>query len=124
MILVDTSVWVDHLRHGEPRLVQALESSLVLSHPFVIGELACGDLRDRARVLAALESLAQSPMATHAETLAFLHRYKLYGRGIGWTDVHLLASTALAAGSLLWTRDKRLAAVATNLGLGYREVTK
>jgi predicted nucleic acid-binding protein len=124
VILVDTSVWVDHLRRSEPQLVQALESGWVLSHPFVIGELACGDLHNRAHVLAALESLPQSPMATHAEALTFLHRYKLHGYGAGWIDIHLLASTALAAGSLLWTRDKRLAGVATNLGLGYQEVTK
>ena len=120
MILVDTSVWVDHLRHGDPKLTQELESGLVLSHPFVIGELACGDLRDRARVLAALESLPQSPQATQAEALSFLHRHKLHGCGIGWIDVHLLAATALAAGSSLWTRDKRLIAVAEGLGLNHR----
>ncbi|MGB9428817.1 MAG: type II toxin-antitoxin system VapC family toxin [Gammaproteobacteria bacterium] len=124
MILVDTSVWVDHLRRGEPTLVQALQSSLALCHPFVIGELACGDLRGRVDVLAALGALPQTPIATQAEALAFLHRHKLYGRGIGWIDIHLLASTVLAAGSSLWTRDKRLGMVATDLGLNYQEEIK
>lgn len=124
VILVDTSVWVDHLRHGEPKLVQALESSLVLCHPFVIGEVACGDSRDRTHLVAALDALPQTPVATHAEALTFLHRHELYGRGIGWIDIHLLASTALAAGSTLWTQDKRLAAAATDLGLSYQEETE
>lgn len=119
MILVDSSVWIDHLRKAEPALVQILESGLVLCHPFVIGELACGHLRQRAKVLAALNNLSAAPMATDAEALTMLNRHHLAGRGIGWVDVHLLTSTALAGNAQLWTRDKRLAAVAKDLQLGY-----
>jgi predicted nucleic acid-binding protein len=99
--------------------VKVLESGLVLCHPFVIGELACGHLRDRARVLDTLADMPAAPVATHIEALAFLNRHTLAGRGVGWVDVHLLASTALAGGARLWTRDKRLAALAADIGLGY-----
>lgn len=122
MILVDTSVWVDHLRHNDTGLAWALESSLVLCHPFVIGELACGSLRQRAVVLDALAKLTMAPVATHDEAMLFAQRHALAGCGIGWVDVHLLASTALAGGARLWTRDKRLAAVAERLGLAYAAV--
>lgn len=88
-------------------------------HPFVIGELACGQWHNRDRVLGALADLPVAPVATHDEALVFLARHALAGRGIGWVDVHLLASTALAGGAKLWTRDKRLAGAATNLGLAY-----
>lgn len=121
MILVDTSVWVEHLRRGEAVLAQMLESSLVLCHPFVAGELACGHLHGRAEVLDALGKLPRAPIARHDEALMFLDRHGLAGHGIGWVDVHLLASTALAGSAHLWTRDKRLAAVAADLGFGYPE---
>lgn len=120
MILVDTSVWVDHLRRGDAKLALALESGLVLCHPFVVGELACGHLHHRATVLDALGKLPQIPLATHDEAMLFTDRHGLTGRGIGWVDVHLLAGTALAGDAYLWTRDKRLAAVAGDLGLGYQ----
>lgn len=119
MILVDTSVWIDHFRRRDASLVHLLDAGLVLCHPFVIGELACGHLRDRARILDALGSLASAPVAAHHEAILFLHRHALAGRGIGWLDVHLLASTALAADARLWTRDKRLASVAAGLGMAY-----
>jgi predicted nucleic acid-binding protein len=119
VILVDTSVWVDHLRRSDADLAQALASGLVLCHPFVIGELACGNLRYRAMVLDALANLAVAPVATHDEAMLFAQRHALAGRGIGWVDVHLLASTALAGDARLWTRDKRLAAVAMELGVAH-----
>lgn len=101
-------------------MAQALESTLVLCHPFVVGELACGHLRDGARVLNTLSQLPFAPVATHQEALVFLDRHGLAGRGIGWVDVHLLASTALAGSARLWTRDKRLAGVAADLDLKYQ----
>ena len=117
MILVDTSVWIDHLRQGEPELVRALEAHQVLAHPFVVGELACGNLKDRATFLRWLRALPEAPVATESEALAFIDRRALMGRGIGYLDVHLLASVALAGDATLWTRDKRLGAVARELGL-------
>jgi len=121
MILVDTSVWVDHLRDGTPALAAALEQGSVLMHPFVLGELACGNLKNRGEVLQLLEELPAAPMATDPEALDFIERRALMGRGIGYVDVHLLASVALAGTAQLWTRDKRLAAVAADLELAYAE---
>ena len=119
MILVDTSVWVEHLRSGNATLADELQAGRVLTHPFVIGELACGNLRNRREVLVLLGRLPSVPTATHAEALGFLERRALMGRGIGFIDVHLLASVALAAPAQLWTRDKALSAVATELNLDY-----
>ena len=121
MILVDTSVWVDHLREGAPALAAALEKGNVLMHPFVLGELACGNLKNRGEVLQLLDDLPVAPMATDAEVLDFIARRALMGRGMGYIDVHLLASVALAGTAQLWTRDKRLAAVAVDLELAYAE---
>ena len=121
MILVDTSVWVDHLRDGTPALAAALEQGRVLTHPFVLGELACGNLKNRGEVLQLLGELPAAPMATDPEALDFIERRALMGRGIGYVDVHLLASVALAGIAQLWTRDKRLAAVAADLELAYAE---
>ena len=121
MILVDTSVWVDHLRSGEPALVSALETGIVLTHPFVIGELACGNLKNRAEVIGLLQQLPAAPVATEAEALAFIDAQALMGRGIGYIDVHLLASAALAGDAGLWTRDRRLARVAGDVGLAFAE---
>jgi predicted nucleic acid-binding protein len=117
MILPDTSVWVDHLRYSDERLVDALEGTRVLTHPFVIGELACGQLRDRRLVLDLLAQLPRAPVATDPEALAFIEARRLMGTGIGYVDVHLLASTALGDGVRLWTRDRRLAEVARDLDL-------
>ena len=116
MILVDSSVWIDHFRTIDPRLVASLEAGLVVCHPFVIGELACGRLGRRTQVLAELALLRAAPVASHAEALGFLERHGLQGRGVGWVDAHLLASAALASGTL-WTHDKRLAAIAVELDL-------
>ena len=121
MILVDTSVWVDHLRDGTPALAAALEQGRVLTHPFVLGELACGNLKNRSEVLQLLGELPAAPMATDPEALDFIERRALMGRGIGYVDIHLLASVALAGTAQLWTRDKRLAAVAADLELAYAE---
>ena len=116
MILVDTSVWIDHLRRGDPRLSALLNTQKVLTHPFVAGELALGSLRQRAIVLGALRDLPQAATANADEVLAFIESRALAGQGIGYVDVHLLASVALTPGILLWTRDKHLRAVAERLG--------
>ncbi|MGH7665013.1 MAG: type II toxin-antitoxin system VapC family toxin [Gemmatimonadaceae bacterium] len=111
MILVDTSVWVDHLRAGDPRLIDALNADAVCTHPFVLGELACGNLRPRHQVLSLLGKLPVVPVASDAEALEFIERRSLMGRGIGYIDVHLLASAVLSGTTRLWTRDRRLATV-------------
>lgn len=117
MILADTSVWVEHFRRSDPRLADALEEGTVVVHPFVIGELACGHLRPRRPVLDLLARLPSAPVATHAEALEFIDARDVAGRGIGYVDVHLLASLALGADVRLWTLDRRLARVARDLGL-------
>lgn len=117
MILVDTSVWIDYLRYGDPALADALEAGQVLVHSFVVGELACGNLKNRAEFLRLLRTLPPAPVATEAEALAFIDGRGLMGRGIGYLDVHLLASVVLEGTATLWTRDKRLAAVAEEMGL-------
>lgn len=119
MILVDTSVWIEHLRKGVPELAAALEAGQVLMHPFVMGELACGNLRNRVEILDLLSKLPAAPVANDAETLAFIDSHGLMGQGIGYIDVHLLASVALSSAGRLWTRDKRLATVAGSMKLGY-----
>lgn len=121
MILVDTSIWIDHLRKGAPRLAAALEQGSVLMHPFVLGELACGKLKNRREVLRLLGDLPAAPVATDREALDFIEQRALMGRGMGYIDVHLLASVALAGSARLWTRDKRLSAVAAELDLAYAE---
>ena len=120
MILVDTSVWVDHLRSGVEDLKEELERGAVLMHPFILGELACGNLRDRTSLLGLLANLPPAVVATDAETLAFIERRALYGKGIGYVDMHLLASVQLTAGATLWTRDRRLRGVAESLGGAFR----
>ena len=94
MILVDTSVWIDHFRSNDPALVSALTAGFVSTHPFVIGELACGSLKNRGELIALLQQLPSAPVATNAEALAFIEGRSLMGRGIGYVDVHLLASAA------------------------------
>ena len=123
MILVDTSVWVDHLRRGDPRLVDLLERSVVIMHPFVVGEIACGSLHDRVSILELLQDLPAAVVAQDAEVLGFIERQVLHGKGIGYVDVHLLASVALTDGAKLWTRDKRLQAVAEALGCDFHDTT-
>jgi predicted nucleic acid-binding protein len=120
VILADTSVWVDHLRVGNHTLAELLDSGLVLAHPFVIGELALGRLHQRGTILEALSRLPRSVVATDAEVLAFIDGHALFGRGIGYVDVHLLAAVRLTAGSKLWTRDQRLLSAAEALGLTFK----
>jgi len=117
MILVDTSIWIDHLRQRDERLSGLLEQGQVLAHPFVIGELALGNLQNRDTILGALQELPQAPVAKDAEVLGFITGNALYGMGIGYIDAHLLATTRLAPGAMLWTRDKRLLAAGIKLGL-------
>ncbi|HUV23423.1 MAG TPA: type II toxin-antitoxin system VapC family toxin [Gammaproteobacteria bacterium] len=117
MIRADTSVWIDHLRTRAHHLVNLLNSSQVVGHPFVIGELACGNLRGRDDVLKLLNDLSRSPQASHEEALYFIERNEQRGQGIGFIDAHLLASTSLAGAALIWTRDKRLQKVARKLKL-------
>jgi len=119
VILLDTSVWIDHLRQGDAQVASALQSSLVLTHPFVIGELACGQLKSRAEILGLLAALPQARVAQEQEVLFFIERHGLMGRGIGYIDAHLLTATALTEGARLWTRDKRLDSLARELELAY-----
>ena len=119
MILVDTSVWIAHLRKGAPALAAALEQGNILMHPFVLGELACGNLKSRCEVLRLLGDLPGAPQATNPEVMDFIEQRALMGRGVGYIEVHLLASVALAGTARLWTLDKRLAAVAADLKLAY-----
>ncbi len=119
MILADTSIWIDHLRVGEPALVSLLNDNQVLVHPMVIGELACGNLPNRDAVLGLLGGLPAISAATDEELLFFIERRRVMGRGIGYVDAHLLAATALAPSVQLWTRDRRLLAMAGELDIAY-----
>jgi predicted nucleic acid-binding protein len=116
MLLVDTSVWSDHLRRGDARLAILLEQRLVSVHPFTIGEIACGQFPERAQALEAMLKLPAAPVVGQAELLGFIDRHSLAGRGVGYVDIHLIAS-ALVAGHRLWTRDRRMAQLALGLGL-------
>ncbi len=116
MILAETSVWIEHLRRGEPRLAAHLEAGEVLCHPFVVGELACGNLRRRSEILGLLTALPGVGKVDDDEALAFIARHRLQGKGLGLVDVHLLAACALARRPL-WTLDARLAKAAVRLGL-------
>ena len=120
-MLVDTSVWVDHFRHGDAGLAIALESDQVWMHNYVMGELACGNLLARTAPLSLLSGLASLSPCSDKEVLFFIEQHALMGRGIGYIDMHLLASSSLS-GVLLWTRDKRLRGVAADLGLAYVEI--
>lgn len=117
MILVDTSVWIDHFHRGVPRLAAALNDGAVFTHSFVIGELACGHLRDRKTVLSLLAELPGAEEASHDEVLGFIDRHRLWGRGVGYADMHLLASAALTPPVRLLTHDRRLRAIAESLDL-------
>ena len=114
MILVDTSVWVEHLRSGSGRLQALLYDDQVLCHPFVLGELACGNLRKRQEILALLAALPAARMAEHHEVLHLLDSAHLYGRGLGWVDLHLLASSLISR-CALWTLDRPLQRAAAAL---------
>lgn len=116
MMLIDTSVWIDHLRRGNDALVERLDDAEVWCHPFIRGELACGHLGNRQEILSLMEALPEAPLADHEEVMTLVESRRLMGRGLGWVDVHLLAS-AMLAGTALWTRDRRLAQAAQELGL-------
>lgn len=117
MILVDTSVWINHLRNNDPHLVRLLTGNSVLGHLFVRGELALGHLRQREAILAALDNLPQASIAFADEVNVFIEQHALFGLGIGLIDAHLLASTRLSGNTRLWTQDKRLLAAALRLNL-------
>ena len=121
MILVDTSVWVDHFRVTDLALARLLNRADVLGHRFVIGEIALGTLRQRDLVLAYLLDLSQADLAENDEVLRFITHARLDGTGIGYVDAHLLCSTKLTANARLWTRDKRLRAAARRLSIGLVE---
>jgi predicted nucleic acid-binding protein len=116
MILVDTSVWIDHFRHGDSGLSALLNDGEVLIHPLIIEELACGDLPNREETLGDLQALSAAPVAEHPEALELIARERLHGSGLGAVDVHLLASARLA-GASVWSKDKALARAAKRLGL-------
>ena len=116
MILVDTSIWIDHLRRGDHALAACLDEGQVLMHPLILGELACANLRNRQQLLGLWRRLPQALTASDAEVLYFIERKKLMGSGIGYTDAHLLTSAVLSDARGLWTRDRRLAEVAASLG--------
>ncbi|MDZ4254507.1 MAG: type II toxin-antitoxin system VapC family toxin [Sulfuritalea sp.] len=118
MILVDTSIWIDHLRSGSPALAGLLQNEVVCIHDFVIGELACGNLRNRVEVLSLLRSLPRLSAATEDETLFFIEQQQLMGRGIGYIDAHLLAA-AVIRDVPIWTKDKRLMAIAEEKAWAY-----
>lgn len=117
MILVDTSVWIDHLRAGDATLSNLLHAGRVLSHPYIIGELALGNLNQRNTIIESLRNLPQARVATDEEAIKFIEKNALYGLGIGYIDVHLLAATLLSDGSKIWTRDRRLSRAAEKLGI-------
>ncbi len=119
MIVVDTSVWIDHLNRSITALVDALEAEDVLLHPFIIGELACGEIRRRREVLDLLATLPSSVVATDDEVRQFIENHRLMSKGIGYIDAHLLASVTLTPAATLWTHDKRLAAIAAKLRIGF-----
>jgi predicted nucleic acid-binding protein len=117
MILVDTSIWIDHLRHGNAELARLLNSGQVLTHRLVIGELALGSLQNRNIVLGTLQNLPKVTHASDEEVLRFIESQSFFGTGIGYIDAHLLAAVLLTPGTMLWTRDKRLLVVSVRLGL-------
>jgi predicted nucleic acid-binding protein len=120
MILIDSSVWIDHLRRADVRLQEILGARRALTHSFVIGELAMGHLRPRKEVLSLMQNLPHAVLASDREVLGFIERHSLHGLGIGYVDAHLLASARLTT-VFLWTHDKRLHEAAGKLGLAHRQ---
>ena len=117
LVLADTSVWVDHFRRGNHELSECLEEGDVLMHPLVMGELACGNLGNRAEILDLFRRLPSTRVASDSEVLAMIEHRKLMGRGIGYVDAHVLAGAALTPCTRLWTLDKRLAKLAEAVGV-------
>ena len=116
IVLVDSSVWIEHFRRGEPRLQELLSDALVLMHPFVLGELPCGTMKNRSAVLGYLDALPKAVIAIHEETFSLIDGQKLWGRGIGWVDAHLIASAFLSK-CRFWTLDERLKEACNETGL-------
>lgn len=116
MILADTSIWIDHFRHGDAELQRIIEEDRLLCHPAIIGELALGSLRDRSNVLTFLAAQRSAVVATHEEVMAMIEQQGVFSMGIGYTDAHLLASVLLDKRTVLWTRDKRLQTAASKAG--------
>jgi predicted nucleic acid-binding protein len=123
MILVDTSIWIHHLREGNAALRTLLDQGLVLSHPFVIGELALGNLKQRDLILGALRDLPQATVASDEEVLHHISNRALFGLGIGYVDAHLLAAVEMTPEALLWTRDKRLSGIAARLSVVFHPLS-
>lgn len=117
MVLVDTSVWIDHINRSDPILVDLLQHKRVWIHPYVVGEIALGSLKNRSIVLSALNDLPQAPVATHVEVDYLIESLQLFNRGIGFVDASLIASAQLSEGLAIWTRDKRLKRVAEDMAL-------
>lgn len=118
MVLVDTSIWVSHLRKGNAHLKTLLEKAEVVCHPFIIGELACGNIKNRTEILSSLQALPMASIAKHEEVLRLIESHNLMGSGLGLIDVHLLAA-ALLTRAPLWTADKRLRAASAELSIAY-----
>ncbi len=123
MVLVDTSVWVRHLRQGDPDLEQLLNSGEVMCHPYIVGELACGNLNNRHEVLLLLQLLPPATLANHEEILQFIEENQLMGKGLGYIDVHLSASAVLT-GVQIWSYDRRLNETNERLGIKYKPVLR
>jgi len=119
MVLVDTSVWVFHLRKGNPKLERLLNDGNVVSHLFIIGELACGNLKNRTEILTLLQALPMATQAEHEDVIRVIENYQLMGKGLGYIDIHLLAS-ALLSEVPIWTLDKKLEEVSTELGVSFK----
>jgi len=120
MVLVDTSVWVSHLREGNTTLERLLNDGDVVCHPFIVGELACGNLKNRAEILSLLQALPMSIQAEHDEVIEFIENNRLMGKGLGYIDVHLITSAVLT-GVPIWTLDKTLDEISTKIGLGFNK---
>lgn len=121
MVLVDTSVWVRHLREGDPDLEQLLNNGQVMCHPYIVGELACGNMKNRREVLSLLQLLPLATLAKHEEILQFIESNHLMGKGLGYIDVHLSASAVLTR-IPLWSYDKKLSEANEMLGIRYDPV--
>lgn len=114
-VLADSSVWIDHIRRPDVALSRALSEGLVVVHPFVLGEIALGSIKDRGEAVSALRALPEARVARPGEVLALIERHRLFGTGVGYVDAHLLASALLTPGTTLWTRDRRLRGAAERL---------
>ena len=122
MVMVDTSVWINHLRQGDALLAALLQQGIVAIHPFIIGEIACGNLSNREYLLGLLSALPQAPAATNEEALVLIERRQLMGRGLGFIDIHLLGTTLIHGAMSIWSTDKRLSSCAAELGIAYQPV--